>query len=184
MSVACEHPRPYGFRKLLEAVKKEVSVSRLVEDAGVTLKRHGSELRGVCPIHRGDNATAFVVYREGSRWRCFRCSEGGDVLELFERLHLYTDRKLALMDLAATYNVEPPGRPESWHDWNGEKSRRRDDLRDVLAESYRRRLFRLYRPYLETLEPEVREREGRQIWRELWRLARSCAENRLQRSGS
>lgn len=179
--MAAENSRPYGFRRVLEAVKGEVTIERLADDLGASLKPHGDELRGTCPIHQGDNRTAFAVHPDTGKWFCFRCSEGGDVLDLFIRVHGYTDRKLALMDLAATHGVEGPGRPESWHEWDSEKARRRQMLRTALARAYQRRFFRLFSGYLASIaDGEEREHEGRRFWNDLWPLAISCAEKRLQ----
>ena len=35
----------------LERLKREVSVVRLVEDAGIGLKKHGKDYLGLCPFH-------------------------------------------------------------------------------------------------------------------------------------
>lgn len=54
-------------------------------------------------------------------------------------------------------------------------------LRDVIAASYRRRYFRLYREYLDQIEdPEERDHEAEAIWSGLWPLALYCAEGRAQ----
>jgi len=54
-------------------------------------------------------------------------------------------------------------------------------LRDVIAASYRRRYFRLYREYLDQIEdPEERDHEAEAIWSGLWPLALHCAEGRAQ----
>ena len=35
----------------LERLKREVSLERLAEGAGIALKRHGADLLGLCPFH-------------------------------------------------------------------------------------------------------------------------------------
>jgi DNA primase len=181
-----EHPRPYGFERLLEAVKADVAVERLATDAGADLKRYGDDLRGFGVCHGGDNPTALVVQPKKARWWCFRCDEGGDILDLYQRIHGHDDKRHALINLAGEYGVEPPRRPERWHGWQSEKVRRLNGMRDVLAGSYRRRLFRLYRSYLAGIEdPREREQEARAIWDDLALLSRGCAELRItQRAAS
>lgn len=56
----------------------------IADQAGAQLKRSCGEWRGKCPIHGGDNKTAFVVYQGGDRmrWKCYThdCG-GGDVID-------------------------------------------------------------------------------------------------------
>ncbi len=167
-----ENPRPYGFKRLLRAVKEAVPVQRLAEDLG----------QGRCPIHGGQSRDAFRVYPEQGRWHCFRCNEGGDVLDLFQKAKGYFDPKHALIDLAGEYGVQAPPRPEGWGEWQTEKSKRHRAMRDVLAESYRRRLFRILAPTLEEIsDPAEREAEARALYRDLGTVATDSAEWRLAR---
>ncbi len=184
MGVVREHPRPYGFKRLLEAVAEAVPVERLAADAGAELKLRGGkgELRGKGVCHGGDNPTALVVYADKGRWHCFRCAEGGDVLDLYMYMNGHGDKKLALIELAGEYGVQAPARPESWHAWDGEKAGRRKMLHRLQAEAYRRRYFRLFSGYLAGIEDEDERRaEARQFWSELWPLADSSAMCRLSR---
>ncbi|MDP9485014.1 MAG: CHC2 zinc finger domain-containing protein [Actinomycetota bacterium] len=170
-------PRPYGERRLKDAVKEEIPVAKLADDLGAELRRTGEGLRGLCPIHGGRNRDALAVYPEQGRWWCFRCNEGGDVLDLFMRARGYFDFKLALIDLAGLYGVEAPPRSEGWHAWQSEKNRRRDGLREIRTRLYRRRLLRMYADDLERIEdPAEREEEARAIYADLYNLARTCAE--------
>ena len=43
----------------LERLKREVSMVRLVEEAGITLTRHGKDYLGRCPFH--DDKTPSLV---------------------------------------------------------------------------------------------------------------------------
>lgn len=56
-------------------------------DRAGALRRRGRRLVGPCPLHGGDNPTAFVVDLDQDLWYCFtRCAGGGDVVELARRL--------------------------------------------------------------------------------------------------
>ena len=46
--------------EVIERLKGEVALVRLVETAGVTLKRHGADLLGLCPFH-DDHEPSLVV---------------------------------------------------------------------------------------------------------------------------
>jgi DNA primase len=176
-----ENPRPYGERRLSDAIKEAVPVETLADDLGAELRRAGKGLRGLCPLHGGRNRDAFAVYPDGGWW-CFNCDEGGDVIALFMRARGYFDFKTALIDLAGLYGVEPPPRPNRWHSWQSEKARRHDALREVRTRLYLRRFLRMYAADLARIEdPEEREEEARAIYADLHHFARSCAEWRADR---
>jgi DNA primase len=78
-------PSHLDFRRL----KRIVSIEKVLASKGLLdqLRRRGAQLVGPCPIHRGDNPSAFTVHRERNIWRCFTtCDAGGDVVELARRL--------------------------------------------------------------------------------------------------
>ena len=63
---------------------EQVLASRGLLDA---LTARGHRLVGACPVHGGDNRTAFVVDTRRGWWRCFTgCDGGGDIVELVRRL--------------------------------------------------------------------------------------------------
>ena len=67
----------------VDAILKRTNLVSLVEQAGGRLHRAGGDLRGACPLHGGDNPTAFSVYSEGGvqKWKCFtRDCGGGDAI--------------------------------------------------------------------------------------------------------
>ncbi|MDP9486710.1 MAG: CHC2 zinc finger domain-containing protein [Actinomycetota bacterium] len=177
-----QNGRPNGFKRLLEAVKAQVPVERLAGDIGAELRQNGHGLRGRCPLHGGESNDAFAVYPEQGRFHCFRCSDGGDVLDLFEKARGYFDRTAALMDLAGEYGVEAPPRSDRWHAWQAEKGRRHDGLREIRTRLYQRRLLRMYADDLARIEdPDDREQEARRLYDDLYYFARTCAEWRADR---
>lgn len=75
----------FDFRRL----KRAVPVVRFLEARGLTggLRRRGPRLVGPCPIHHGDNPTAFVVDLDQNVWFCFTgCGGGGDVVDLVRKV--------------------------------------------------------------------------------------------------
>ena len=132
------------------------------------------------PDHE-DRTPSFYIYPPG-RWWCYGCGRGGDVVDLQSLCGNYGELWEAMVSLAVDYGVELPRRPESWHRWQDERVRRLDGFRSVLAESYRRRLFRLFRVYLAGIEDShVREEEARRIWVDLRAISRTCAAYRIAR---
>jgi DNA primase catalytic core len=64
----------------IERLKNEISVERLVEAAGVALKKSGKDFIGQCPFH--DDATASLVITPAKNlWHCFGCGLGGGPID-------------------------------------------------------------------------------------------------------
>jgi DNA primase catalytic core len=67
--------------EVIERLKREVSVERLVEARGVKLARHGADLRGLCPFH-DDREPSLVVSPKKNLWNCLgACQTGGSVID-------------------------------------------------------------------------------------------------------
>ncbi len=65
----------------LERLKREVSLERLAEAAGVKLKRHGADLLGLCPFH-DDRDPSLVISPDKNLWHCLgACQRGGSVID-------------------------------------------------------------------------------------------------------
>lgn len=77
-------PSHLDFKRL----KQAVTVEQVLADRGLLdhLRRRGSRLVGPCPLHGGDNPTAFVVDGTKNIWQCFTGCAGGDVVEIARRL--------------------------------------------------------------------------------------------------
>ncbi len=65
----------------IERLKQEVSLQRLAESAGITLKRHGADLLGLCPFH-DDKTPSLVITPKTNLWHCLgACQMGGSVID-------------------------------------------------------------------------------------------------------
>lgn len=83
-------PHAAAVRPRIGPSERAVQIHSVLDAAGVLgkLRRRGDRLVGPCPLHGGDNATAFTVDLRLNRWYCFtNCSAGGDVVDLVRRLH-------------------------------------------------------------------------------------------------
>jgi len=72
-------------RALIDAIRAQLTVDEVLEHYDL------EATPTCCPLHGGDNPTAFKMYPDDpSRWHCFtRCEEGerdGDVIDLIQRL--------------------------------------------------------------------------------------------------
>ena len=83
------HDTTTSNRLNLHVIFSGVNLEDLAGQAGTKLQRSGGELRGRCPLHKGDNPTAFVIYTDlhgQSRWHCHtKCDAGGDAIDFVQR---------------------------------------------------------------------------------------------------
>ena len=65
----------------IERLKREISVQRLVESAGIELTRHGADWLGRCPFH-DDHGPSLVISPKKNLWHCLgACQTGGSVID-------------------------------------------------------------------------------------------------------
>ncbi|MGH8337754.1 MAG: CHC2 zinc finger domain-containing protein, partial [Gammaproteobacteria bacterium] len=64
----------------IERLKNEISEERLVESAGVALKKSGKDWLGRCPFHE-DGEPSLVVTPSKNLWHCFGCQVGGGPID-------------------------------------------------------------------------------------------------------
>ncbi|OEZ96193.1 CHC2 zinc finger domain-containing protein [Duganella sp. HH101] len=64
----------------IERLKNEVSVERLIEAAGIALKKSGKDKLGLCPFH-DDGEPSLVVTPAKNLWHCFGCQIGGGPID-------------------------------------------------------------------------------------------------------
>lgn len=69
----------------VQRLKDEIAVQRLIESAGVALKKVGKDLSGQCPFH--DDATASLIVTPAKNlWHCFGCQCGGGPIDWVMKL--------------------------------------------------------------------------------------------------
>src|SRR5215213_3637741 len=171
----------YMFGKAIEAIKEAV---RLEAYAGelTQLRLGGESLRGICPIHGGENRSSFAVYPEKQRWFCYRGNEGGDIVDLCQAVENHSTAWTAMLSLAQRYGIELPRRSECWHKWQSQKGDVRARVLEAITLSYQRRFFRVYASFLSDIEdPTAREEEAASFWETCGAVARMCAAGRVGR---
>ncbi len=60
----------------IERLKEEVALERLVQAAGVVLRRQGQDLVGLCPFHE-DRSPSLVVSPAKNLWHCLGACGAG-----------------------------------------------------------------------------------------------------------
>lgn len=99
----------------VEQLKNEVPVERLIEAAGVALKKSGKDKIGRCPFHE-DGEPSLVVTPAKNLWHCFGCQIGGGPIDWVMKVNNITFRKAVEMlrgdsSLAATEGVSSAAAP-------------------------------------------------------------------------
>jgi hypothetical protein len=163
----------YGFKRCLAVVKEAapvIEVADLLCGPG-SLRRVNTHWLGRCPLpDHEDKTPSFVVYPGNNSWRCFGCSRGSDVLDLYQLVHGYSEKWEALVGLAQERGVELPGRPKAWHEWQRTKTDIRNVAEAARKEVRRRRLFKclvLTGPEFEIEDPDERRMAIEQAW-QVW----------------
>jgi DNA primase len=69
-------------------LKSQVAIGDVLSFHGLDkgLVRRGHRLTGPCPLHGGDNPTAFRVELARGLWNCFTACGGGDTVELVRKI--------------------------------------------------------------------------------------------------
>jgi DNA primase/post-segregation antitoxin (ccd killing protein) len=107
----------------IERLKREVSIVRLVESAGIELRRHGKDLVGRCPWHSPDRTPSLVITLKSNLWHCMgACRVGGSVFDWVMRLEGLSFRQA--FDRLRQVNGDAPWVDEMAHE-RVERSRAR-----------------------------------------------------------
>jgi DNA primase len=91
------------MRDQVEEVKSKVNIVDIISEY-VDLKKAGTNFKGICPFH-SEKSPSFMVNPELQIFKCFGCSESGDVftfLEKYEGMEFYETLKF----LAGKVGVE------------------------------------------------------------------------------
>lgn len=97
----------------VQRLKDEIAVQRLVEAAGVALKKVGKDLSGQCPFHADDTAS-LVVTPAKNLWHCFGCQCGGGPIDWVMKLRGVSFRHaVELLKDDSTLAAESPIAPST-----------------------------------------------------------------------
>ena len=75
---------PYYSSDLIEEVISQNDIVEVVSEY-VTLKKSGRNYMGLCPFHR-EKSPSFCVSMDKQIFKCFGCSEGGNVITFIMKI--------------------------------------------------------------------------------------------------
>jgi hypothetical protein len=84
-NVPLKKEKPRAGDDLIARLKKAWSLIEVCESHGVKLTGAGRLRRALCPLH-SETTPSFTLDIERGLWRCYGCTEHGDVVNLFARL--------------------------------------------------------------------------------------------------
>ena len=124
-----------------DAVQRVKDAAQIVDIIGecVSLKRAGSNMKGLCPFH-GEKTPSFMVNPVRQSFHCFGCGEGGDVLSFMMKYYNLTFPE-TIKQLAQRYQITLPEQQFTSDD--KKKAEKRQKLFDA-----NERATRVYHEYL------------------------------------
>jgi DNA primase len=72
-------------RSIIDEIKSKLDIIAVIQEYVPTLKRTGKNYFGLCPFHN-EKSPSFSVSEEIQRYKCFGCSESGDVINFIEKV--------------------------------------------------------------------------------------------------
>lgn len=79
-----------------DEIKSRLSMKEVLSRYGINyLKKSGNSLYGPCPIHHGDNPTAFRVSLDKNLWHCFTHCGGGSVIDFIMQMEGLNEHEAA-----------------------------------------------------------------------------------------
>lgn len=116
----------YQGEDTVQLIKDAADIAEIIGEH-VSLKRAGTNLKGLCPFH-SEKTPSFTVNPDRKTYHCFGCGEGGDVFSFMMNFHRlsFTD---ALKELARKYQIALPEKPLNPQEL--EKAQKREALHVV-----------------------------------------------------
>lgn len=109
------------YENAVEAIKSRCNIVDVIGQV-VSLKKSGSNYKGICPFHN-EKTPSFVVSETKQIFTCFGCGATGDVFEFVKRYY-NLDFNEALEKLAKEYGVEIESR-------SGHNTEKKDRLYEI-----------------------------------------------------
>ncbi|HCC53887.1 MAG TPA: DNA primase [Desulfobulbaceae bacterium] len=116
----------YQGEDTVQLVKDAADIAEVIGEH-VSLKRAGTNLKGLCPFH-AEKTPSFTVNPERKTYHCFGCGEGGDVISFMMNLHRLSFAE-ALKELARKYQISLPEKPLNPQEL--EKAKKREALQSA-----------------------------------------------------
>jgi DNA primase len=164
----------------IDTIVQRNTIVEYATDKGAVLTRSNDEWRGRCPIHKGENETAFVIYDDGEkqRYKCWTHDEcgSGDIIDFVMRIECVDMRRaieiLGGDPFVSTEEIQHAAaervkRAELW------EAKKRAEHEQALSELHQARTWEAYYNYAKEHEEvqSIWAKRGIPIdWQEFWQL--------------
>ena len=133
-----------------DIIKQHITMYDVLNRCGLQLNRHNAMC---CPLHR-EKTPSFKVYKDGSRFKCFGCGIGGDVIT-FAMNYYSLSYGQAVLRLASEFGLpiagaKPPSMQERVRAIEERRARKRE------AEERKREYDRLFDAYSSACDEFIR----------------------------
>ena len=129
-------------KKPVERIREAVDVKKLLGFYNAQHVRGSGNIRCCCPIHGGDNPSAFVFSETEKLWYCFTgCLEGGDVFDFVMKIEECSFLE-AVQKLADMFNVNV-----DWENETIEENVFRDQAREFIERMMKKKNVHTLPPY-------------------------------------
>ena len=98
----------YQGEDTVQLIKDAADIAEIIGEH-VSLKRAGTNLKGLCPFH-SEKTPSFTVNPDRKTYHCFGCGEGGDAISFMMNFHRLSFAE-ALKELARKYQIALPEKP-------------------------------------------------------------------------
>jgi DNA primase len=116
----------YQGEDTVQLIKDAVDIAEIIGEH-VSLKRAGTNLKGLCPFH-SEKTPSFTVNPDRKTYHCFGCGEGGDAISFMMNFHRLSFAE-ALKELARKYQIILPEKPLNPQEL--EKAQKREALQNA-----------------------------------------------------
>jgi DNA primase len=113
---------------------KAVRFEELLDRLGISVQKHGEELRGICPIpaHSGEKKKpSFYVNPDKQVFNCFACKAKGNIVtfaQVYNGLAAFESKQAALWIIETMHDNESEVETHQCHDENAEQDKGDDEM--------------------------------------------------------
>lgn len=99
-----------GYKKeIVDIIQNSINIYDFIKDNfGGSFVQRGSRWVGCCPLHSGDNKTAFSIFINTNTYSCFTHCGTGNVITLAYKLYNTNDFSSVVLQLIQDYNISIP----------------------------------------------------------------------------
>ncbi len=99
---------------VIERIKSDISLLRLVESQGYQPKKQGKDYAVSCPFHKGDDTPSLIISPKSNLFNCFGCGAAGSVIDWVMKTRGISFRhavEILEQDITALAASQPDNKP-------------------------------------------------------------------------